>query len=351
LIAAERVGGLSLAELVMRFSPIGRVLIPIALSGPISSVFWSAVVRAEEQPVPSVEVDAARRHYDAGVAAYSAARFEEAVSEFLAADRLAPRAALSYNIARAYDKLGDVAKALRFYRDYLRRAPQASNAAETRTRMHELETALAAKGLQQVSVRSEPSGAELRIDERVVGTTPWAGELAPGTHRLTVNLEGYSELSRAFELPALESLDVELRLDAPAAPAPSAPVPSASETEAAGPPPRVAAKTPAAAPTARFGPWPWISLGAGAAALVGSLGFELSRRSAESDVENAAHRDYFDDYERMESRKNTARVLLGVGGALAVTGGVLLYLDRAALQSAALRCGPGSCVGHLESRF
>jgi len=334
----------------MRFSPIGRVLIPIALGGPIASTFWSAAVRAEETPVRSFEVDAARRHYDAGVAAYSAARFEEAVSEFLAADRLAPRAALSYNIARAYDQLDDVAQALRFYRDYLRRDPRAPNAPETRTRMRELESALAAKGVQQVSVRSEPSGAELRVDERVVGTTPWAGELAPGTHRLTVNLKGYPELSRAFELTARESLEVELRLDETTAPPPSAPLASANE-DVPRTSPAATAETPAPAPAARFGPWPWISLGAGAVTLVGSVGFELSRRSAESDAEKAPHRDYPDDYERMESRKHTARVLLGIGSALAVTGGVLLYLDRAALQSAALSCGPGSCVGHLESRF
>ena len=168
-------------------------------------------------------VVSARTHYAAGVAAYSAGRFREAVDEFIAADRLAARPALSYNIARAYDRLGDAAKALQYYREYLRREAEPANAAEIKNRVRELEASLAQNGVQQLSVRSEPSGASLRIDDRLVGTTPWTGELQPGAHRLTLTLPDYEEHARAFELLAVHATDIDVRLEASVASA--APVP------------------------------------------------------------------------------------------------------------------------------
>jgi tetratricopeptide (TPR) repeat protein len=330
----------------MRSSRFARLIRTLAL---VSSLGWAVPARAEDPPGTNL-VESARTHYAAGVAAYSAGRFREAVNEFIAADRLAARPALSYNIARAYDRLGDVANALQYYREYLRREAGAANAGETKDRVRELEAALAQKGVQQLSVRSEPSGASLRIDDRLVGTTPWTGELQPGAHRLTMTLRGYEERSRAFELPAAHAMDIDLRLDASVASA--APVPPG---EAAAPvAPVASAAVPAereATTQPRFGFWPWVALGTGGAALVGSLGFELARRSAEEDTEQANHAAYFSSYDRMEARKNTARVLLGVGSALAITGGVLLYLDRRSMNSAALTCGPELCGGRFEGRF
>jgi hypothetical protein len=128
-------------------------------------------------------------------------------------------------------------------------------------------------------------------------------------------------------------------------PSREAAAPAAPVAPAAVPVEREAANQP------RFGFWPWVALGTGGAALVGSLGFEFARRSAEKDTEQANHAAYFESYDRMESRKNTARVLLGLGSALAITGGVLLYLDREATNSAALTCAPDLCGGRLEARF
>jgi tetratricopeptide (TPR) repeat protein len=331
-----------------RFARLARTLVLL------SSLCWAVPARAEDPKATNL-VESARTHYAAGVAAYSAGRFREAVDEFIAADRLATRPALSYNIARAYDRLGDAARALQYYREYLRRDAAPANAAETRSRVRELEAALAQKGVQQLSVRSEPSGAILRIDDRLVGTTPWTGELPPGSHRLTITLRGYGEHGRAFELLAAHATDIDVRLETRVAPAPRVPSSSAAVPVASTAAPVASTALPvegeAATQDARFGFWPWVALGAGGAALVGGLGFELARRSAEDDTEDASHAAYFDSYDRMEARKNTARVLVGVGSALAITGGVLLYFDQRSKNSAALTCGPELCGGRLEGRF
>lgn len=84
-------------------------------------------------------------------------------------------------------------------------------------------------------------------------------------------------------------------------------------------------------------------LGAGGASFVAALSFELARRSAESEAKSAPQREYQVHYEAMRSRQTTARVLAGVGGALLVTGGVLLVLNTPRASKLGAACGPDGC--------
>lgn len=297
----------------------------------------------------------AKAQYEQGVVAYDAQRFQEAVEFFLAADRLVPSAALSFNVARAYEGLTDTARALRYYRDFLRRAPGASNANAdaARERVAALEAILMARGQQQLSVFSEPSGAELVIDGRPVGTTPWSGELTPGTHRLALSRTGHAGATRVIELGPAHALDVSLAL--PALPASDSGAPSAA------PPPQtpmpLAAASGESSWRAGFGPWPWVTLGAGGAALLAAGAFELSRRSAESDAEapelpQIAFKERID---AMHARQTTARALVAVGSVLALAGGALIWLDPARTATprtaAAVACDPHSCLGSFALRY
>ena len=111
--------------------------------------------------------------------------------------------------------------------------------------------------------------------------------------------------------------------------------------------------------SAKFGIWPWVGLGAGAAVLGGSLGFELARRSAEKDAEkDETQIGYKEKFDREQSRQTTARILAAVGGALAVTGGTLLVIqltsrDRSAESAprVGFGCLPGACNVDLKGRF
>src|SRR5689334_2986846 len=92
-----------------------------------------STARAEPATPPDPASDEAKRadakaRYEQGVEAYKKDRFKDAIDLFLEADHLAPSAPLSFNIARSYEKIGDDAGALRWYRDYLRREPNAKNA-------------------------------------------------------------------------------------------------------------------------------------------------------------------------------------------------------------------------------
>jgi tetratricopeptide (TPR) repeat protein len=282
-----------------------------------------------EQAVDDARRAEAKARYEQGVDAYKANHFKDAVDLFLAADRLSPSAPLSFNIARAYEKLGDDAGALRWYRDYLRRAPNAPNASDVAANVARFEGRLAKKGVQQLTVLSTPSGATVSIDGTNVGITPGTFELAHGKHHVVLLLRGYSDSTNDLELAAEHAQDLTVTLAAAAAPA-LAPLPA----PASAPPPAPALPGPAspgpkaAERPAGFGPWPWVVAGAGVAALGGAVTLELLRESAESHAkDDATQVQYSRDLDTMRSRRTAARVLTGVGGALVVTGGVLLTLE------------------------
>jgi hypothetical protein len=179
--------------------------------------------------------------------------------------------------------------------------------------------------VQQVTVLSEPLGATVVVDDRPLGVTPWTGELPPGRHRVALRLRGFQDAERMIELEPQTPQDVSLRL-VPAAPdAPSAPVPA--------PPPSPTAPEPSPVPDPvrdepGVRPLSYIVLGAGVVTLGVAGGFELARRSAADDAES--DRTQVGRAEKLQTaddQMTTARILAGVGGALIVTGVVLLAVD------------------------
>ena len=123
-----------------------------------------------------------------GVAAYRDGKYYEAVAIFLQTQRIYPDTQLCFNIARAYENLGNASAALRYYRDYLRQADRPSDGDEVRALVHELEQQLSQRGVQQLSVLSQPDSATVLLDGKPVGITPWTGETYPGKHRLALTL-------------------------------------------------------------------------------------------------------------------------------------------------------------------
>jgi tetratricopeptide (TPR) repeat protein len=290
----------------------------------------------------------AKIKYQEGAEAYSAGRFKDAVDLFLAADRLAPSAPLSFNIARAYEKLPDDAGALRWYRDYLRRSPEATNAATVRALITTLAESLRKKGVQQLTVLTTPAGATVTVDDQPVGVTPWTGELRPGEHRLLLSLRGYTDAERLVSLAADQPLDTTLRLE-------QTPISVAA-------PPKAPASAPLPPPVNEanshgktLGIVPWVTLAAGTAALGGALTFELLRRSAESDAKAAdTQLEYQEHLQTEQSRQTTARIFLGAGGALLVASGLMFLLDTdkpARPVSAGLLCLPSGCALTAQGKF
>src|SRR5882724_557831 len=154
----------------------------------------------------------AKAKYEQGVDAYAAGRYKDAVELFGAADKLSASAPLSFNIARAEERLGDETSALRWYRDYLRRSPAVQNAEQVRATIATLAVSLARRGVQQLTVLSNPEGATVQVDEQPPVVTPWTGELRPGRHHLSFSLAGYADEQRDVQRSPSEPIDVSVQL-------------------------------------------------------------------------------------------------------------------------------------------
>ena len=291
----------------------------------------------------------AKTKYEEGADAYTAGHFKDAVDLFLAADRLAPSAPLSFNIARAYEKIGDAAGALRWYRDYLRRSPEVGNAESVRGLIANLAQSLQRRGIQQVTVLTSPAGATVTMDDQPVGVTPWTGEIAPGKHHLLLSERGYADAERELVLAADVPLEVSVRLTqqsltGASSVTPASPSSSALPPSPAGPP-----------PDRKLGVLPWLTLGAGTVSLGAALTFELLRRSAESDAKQQLIQvRYQQRLETEQSRQTAGRVFLAAGSALLAAGGLMLLFDRPAATrgaSAGLLCVPGVCGVTARGQF
>jgi tetratricopeptide (TPR) repeat protein len=297
--------------------------------------------------------DQARVEFKRGAEAYQEARYEDAIEAFTRAYELDAKPTLLYNIAQAYERLGDVPSALRAYRDFLRADSPEQDRKLVETRIRNLERRLRARGLQQVSIFSDPPGAGVTLDGERVGETPWTGEVKPGRHVAMLERSDYAQTTKDFVLGPERAVDLNIvlsRASGVKSQTGGRDVGSASGTEAAG----------GDRKGAKVAPWTWAALGVGAVALGAAAGFELARRSAESDAETATTQlDHQSAFEDMESRQTTARILLAVGAAAEVAGGVLLYLDLSSSEGSpsasharlGIGCASGGCGLVSKGRF
>jgi tetratricopeptide (TPR) repeat protein len=86
-----------------------------------------------------------RNHYLQGTSYFDLGRYQDAIKEFEAAYELKSDPAFLYNLAQSHRLAGNAEQALRFYRVYLRRAPQAANRADIESKIATLEQLIAQK--------------------------------------------------------------------------------------------------------------------------------------------------------------------------------------------------------------
>ena len=164
---------------------------------------------AAQTPTTDTPSPAARERFEQGVAAYEAGRFGDAVQAFQEADRLAPSARLSFNIAKAYERMADDRRALAAYQDYLRRAPEATNRAEVEQIIERLERELQPATLAAREPSSTPPASSVLALAPAEPTVPLSAppptpELTRGPRWWTWTLFGAAAVSLsasgAFEL-------------------------------------------------------------------------------------------------------------------------------------------------------
>lgn len=308
-------------------------------------------------------------------------------------------------IARAYERLDDVSAALAAFREYLLQADPGSDRvqrSEAQGRVAALAARLAERGLQQVSVQTTPRGATVMIDGKELGSSPFYVDLKPGSHRIEFRLAGYQAAAYEFELPLQQPLNIAVGLvairggaavarknavpdpaaasvAAPAATASAAPAPAGSspaeegavasaptQSEAAASELDAPAAASVAATTGDSDPGRktmrtlgFVALGASVAALGGAMALEIMRSQSESDARQEREQVGFARaLDKMHSRQTAARVVAGIAGVFAVTGGILLAVVASgdveaepAREGVALGCSREGCEASYRGAF
>ena len=205
-------------------SAIRYALFLCALGCPLTTAATALAEPAPKKPAASAEakpdlgepeaVAKARAQllFEKGVTAYREGRFYDAVDIFLETNRLYPDPKLSYNVGKSFEGMGNQPGALRYYREYLRRLPDAPDAREVEGHVHQLEQGMSQKGLQQLTVLSSPDGALIKLDGQAVGVTPWTGESFAGKHRYVLEAAGYQRSEGVIELDPHHASDFTFEL-------------------------------------------------------------------------------------------------------------------------------------------
>lgn len=287
----------------------------------------------------------ARDAFLTGQRFYKEARYAEAIAKFEEAYALKPSPVLFYNIGRCHEQLGDVPRALRTYRDYLRMAPEAKDKDTVSDAIANLERRLKEKGLQQLLVFADPANATIEVDGKVLGNAPASVELTAGNHKLVVRAEGFETTERSFVMQTARATEMTINLrPAPAKPSGSPPPPPPLVDAPKKDEPKVASLTPSTAaaattsaatelskpaePARKGRLWTWVA-GAGAVAATGAgVGLGLAAQgAAERTASPPMSVTPAQQAQSAQGLATGANVAYGVAAAAAVAAVVLFFVE------------------------
>ena len=185
------------------------LVLSLVLTAPAKSPPKPAPAAAPQEDPSTVQ---ARELFQWGQRLYKQARYAEAIAKFEEAYAVRPHPVIYFNIGRCYEQLGETAKALRAYRDYLRLAPDAKDRETVADAMVNLERRLREKGVQQLMVFADPPNARIEVDGKDLGTSPASVELVAGNHTLAVRAEGHDTVERAFVMTTARATEMTIAL-------------------------------------------------------------------------------------------------------------------------------------------
>jgi outer membrane receptor protein involved in Fe transport len=155
--------------------------------------------------------DEAQFHFVRGTQLYRQARFDDALSEFYASNRLVPNRNVRFNIARCLEQLKLYDEAFRAWSALAAGDAAADERAGIQAAIDKLRPHLAL-----LRVTSEPPGAEIYVNRRdlgSLGTTPSLLALPPGKAKVILERAGHRpaevpvELARGGEVAIAPALD------------------------------------------------------------------------------------------------------------------------------------------------
>lgn len=306
----------------------------------------SAPAKTKPAPPPAAadSTQKAKEAFQTAQRLYKEARYADAIAKFEEAYALKPSPVLFFNIGKCHEQLGDVPKALRSYRDYLRLAPDAKDKDTVSDAIANLERRLKEKGLQQLMVFADPPTAVIEVDGKLLGNSPASIELTAGNHKLVVKADGFETTERAFVMQTARATEMTInlrpvaaKLDPPPPPPPLVDVPKKDEPKKDEPvklTPKdtvVASSgngvTKTAEPAKKGRLWTWVAGGVAVASAGAGVGMGVVAQSTAKNVPNAAVGMADDQARSAQGLATGANVAYGVAGAAAITAVVLFFVE------------------------
>ncbi|MBK6515942.1 MAG: PEGA domain-containing protein [Polyangiaceae bacterium] len=260
-----------------------RTLTSLALALPLSLAVSPLPALAQAAPgaSPVAEPTAAakkeaRERFEKGVVFYRDKEYQAALLEFKRAYELAPNFRVLYNLGQTSRELKDHASALASFQRYLAEGEklEPGRRKDVEKWIEELKTKVA-----RVTVTTTPAGAEITVDDLVVGKTPLASPLLlnAGRRKIAAALRGHVPVQRFVDVVGADSSEVSLELAPLVGPATGGPADSPAPPPPAPPPPKKEAPT---------GPrWAWVGLAGTGALGVATIILGVRALNAQSDFE------------------------------------------------------------------
>jgi tetratricopeptide (TPR) repeat protein len=171
-----------------------------------------ALAAAVTSPVAAQPLQEAKAAFQEGQAAYDRGAYNGAVAQWQRSFELSQKVSLFYNIGLAYERMGKLEDAVAALERFVG-GTQANDAYldRGRARLALIRERIAQTG---VVVACNEEGATILIDDRDVGRTPRPDRIAltPGSHRVIVRKDGFSDFRSDVALAAGEEITLEVAL-------------------------------------------------------------------------------------------------------------------------------------------
>jgi len=143
-----------------------------------AAVFWASAGSEDRAWAQTdAQIEAAKEHFQRARRLYDVGRYEEAVEEYQQAYLNVEDPAFLYNIAQAYRLAEKPDQALRFYKNYLRRAPNAPNRADVEQKIADMRVAIEE---QEASATAPPPPTDSSALPPPVEPADVSGQTTPG---------------------------------------------------------------------------------------------------------------------------------------------------------------------------
>ncbi|MFH0901973.1 MAG: hypothetical protein V2A73_15190 [Pseudomonadota bacterium] len=328
-------------------SEVFSILLGLALA--LSSANSLAQERSRDK------IGEARLHYQKGQSKYDLAEYESAIVEFKKAYELSDAPGLLFNIAQSHRLNGDCKQALRFYKNYLRRQPDAANRQEVEKLIADMQTCIdeKARGGPSPATTSQapPDSAQSTPPSptSASASAPAATPAAPATPELSIS--SAPDPAKHGDIPSQAATEISS--------AATAPLPDTS----AALPALVAESVKKDVRPSRTGTWTSLGLVGTGGLLVASsvyFGFRVSSLNDEITAlcPPTAIKCDGKTLSEKQSARDTAEIntwILGSVGAVAVASGAILYYytgrrqsERASTASVSLESLPDGAAVHYS---